>query len=259
MHPVIIERHDGWAELVLNRPERRNAIEGTLAEAMREALVALNADTSVRVVLLRGAGGAFCSGLDIKAFNTDPPPPWAKTFRESWDEVHCLLIESPKVFVGALEKYAINGGAALAIACDLLVAGRSAYLQVGEIQIDMAAPKNVAWLALKHGEAAAARLCFLGDRIDADTMLREHLACEVTDDDQVLARARALAGRIAAFPPNGVPRIKTSLRAAAAGMRARDWFAHAAAHDPLADMAAAVKPKAMGRGGQGAGEPPRQP
>ena len=247
MNPVIIERHDGWAELVLNRPERRNAIEGTLALAMREALSELNADAGVRVVLLRGAGGAFCSGLDIKAFNTDPQPPWAATFRETWDEVHCRLIESPKVFVGALEKYAINGGAALAIACDLLVAGRSATLQVGEIQIDMAAPKNVAWLVLKHGEAAAARLCLLGDRMDAATMLREHLACEVADDDQVVTRARALAERIAAFPPNGVPRIKTALRAAAAGMRARDWFAHAAAHDPLAGTAGAVKPQAMAR------------
>jgi len=247
MNPIIIERHDGWAELVLNRPERRNAIEGTLAQAMRDTLGELNADTSVRVVLLRGAGGAFCSGLDIKAFNSDPPPAWAKTFRESWDEVHCLMIESPKVFVGALEKYAINGGAALAIACDLVVTGRNAYLQVGEIQIDMAAPKNVAWLVLKHGEAVAARLCLLGDRMDAETMLREHLACEVADDDQVLARARALAGRIAGFPPNGVPRIKTSLRAAAAGMRARDWFTHAAAHDPLAGTAGAVKPQAMQR------------
>ena len=255
MNPVIIERHDGWAELVLNRPLRRNAIEGTLAQAMRDALGELNAEPSVRVVLLRGAGGAFCSGLDIKAFNTDPPPAWGKTFRNIWDEVHCLLIESPKVFVGALEKYAINGGAALAIACDLLVAGRSAYLQVGEIQIDMAAPKNVAWLTLKHGEAAAARLCLLGDRMDAETMLREHLACEVADDDQVLARARAMAVRIAGFPPNGVPRIKTSLRAAAAGMRARDWFAHAAAHDPLAGTTAAVKPQAMRRSEPGAGKP----
>ena len=124
----------------------------------------------------------------------------------------------------------------------------------------MAAPKNIAWLTLKHGEAAAARLCLLGDRMDAVTMLREHLACEVADDDQVLTRARALVERIAAFPPNGVPRIKTSLRAAATGMRARDWFAYAAAHDPFAGSAGADKPQALGRGEHGAGTaPPRQP
>jgi len=245
MNAVIVERHEGWAELVLNRPERRNAIEGTLAAAMREALAELNADEAVRAIVLRGAGGAFCSGLDIKAFNADPPPPWAATFRATWDEVHCLLIESPKAIIGALEKYAINGGAALAIACDLLVAGRSAYLQVGEIQIGMAAPKNIAWLVLKHGEAAAARICLVGDKVDADTMLRQNLACEVVDDDQVAARAFALAERIVGFPPAGVPRIKTSLRAAAAGMRARDWFAAAAAHDPLAGSATPVRPSSM--------------
>ena len=247
MNAVQIERHDGWAELVLNRPERKNAIEGTLAEAMREALVSLNADEGIRAVVLRGAGGAFCSGLDVKAFNAEPAPAWAGTFRATWDEVHCLLIESPKVFVGALERYAINGGAALAIACDLLVAGRSAFLQVGEIQLGMAAPKNIAWLVLKHGEAAAARLCFLGERLGAEAMLRERLASEVVDDDQVVAQACAVAARIAAFPPAGVPRIKTSIRAAAAGMRARDWFEYAAAHDPLAGNAAPLRPQAMQR------------
>ncbi len=244
---VKLEHHEGWAELILNRPERKNAIEGTLAEGMRDALAKINGDEAIRAVVLRGAGGAFCSGLDVKAFNAEPAPAWAGTFRATWDEVHCLLIESPKVFVGALEKYAINGGAALAIACDLLVAGRSAFLQVGEIQLGMAAPKNIAWLVLKHGEAAAARLCFLGERLAAEAMLRERIASEVVDDDQVVAQACAVAARIAAFPAAGVPRIKTSMRAAAAGMRARDWFEYTAAHDPLAGNDAPLKPQAMQR------------
>jgi enoyl-CoA hydratase/carnithine racemase len=245
MSAVTVAHHPGWAELMLNRPERKNAIEGTLAEALREALATINADASIRAVVLRGAGGAFCSGLDVKAFNTEPAPAWAGTFRATWDEAHCLLIESPKVIVGALEKYAINGGAALAIACDLLVAGRSAFLQVGEIHLGMAAPKNIAWLVLKHGEATAMRLCLLGERLGADAMLREHLASEIVDDDQVVAQACAVAARIAAFPPAGVPRIKTSIRAAAAGARARDWFAYAAAHDPFSGDASALKPQSM--------------
>jgi enoyl-CoA hydratase/carnithine racemase len=245
MSAAIVERHDGWAELVLNRPERKNAIEGTLAEDFRAALAELNADESIRAIVMRGAGGAFCSGLDVKAFNTDPPPAWGPTFRSTWDEVHCLLIESPKVIVGALERYAINGGAALAIACDLLVAGKSAYVQVGEIRIGMAAPKNIAWLALRFGEAAAARICLLGDKLDAERLLREGIASEIAEDDQVVARACALAAQIAAYPPNGVPRIKTALRAASAGMRPRDWFEYAAKHDPLAQSAGAIRPQAM--------------
>ena len=68
--------HDGWAELVLNRPERRNAIDGDLGMALAGALRALDTDDAVRVILLRGAEGAFCSGLDLKAFRADPPPEW---------------------------------------------------------------------------------------------------------------------------------------------------------------------------------------
>ena len=247
MSAVLTERHDGWAELILNRPERKNAIEGTLAEDMRQALAALNGDEAIRAIVLRGAGGAFCSGLDVKAFNTDPPPAWAATFRSTWDEVHCLLVESPKVIIGALERYAINGGAALAIACDLLVAGKSAYVQVGEIRIGMAAPKNIAWLALRFGEAAAARICLLGDKLDAERLLREGIASEIAEDDQVIARACAVATQIAGYPPSGAPRIKTALRAASAGMRPRDWFEHAAKHDATGPDIMSLRPQAMNR------------
>ncbi|HPU52347.1 MAG TPA: enoyl-CoA hydratase/isomerase family protein [Burkholderiaceae bacterium] len=234
MNEVLCERHDGWAELILNRPDRRNAIDGPLAEAMLTHLLALNADSSIRVIVLRGAGGALCSGLDLKAFSAEPAPPWLATFNARWAAVHQALLDCPKVLIVALERYAINGGAALALAGDLLICGAGAYLQVGEVQIGMAAPKNIAWLALRHGEATAARLCLLGDRMDAQALMRERIATEVVADDEVVARACALAQRIAAFPPTGPSRIKTALRAASLLMAPGDWFAAAAAHDPQA-------------------------
>ena len=234
MSAVLYERHEGWAELILNRPEKRNAIEGTLAAAMLDALRQLEADASVRAVVLRGAGGAFCSGLDVKALNADPPPPWKADFPARWTAVHEALIESRKVLVVALERYAINGGAALALAGDLLVAGDSAFLQVGEVQIGMAAPRNVAWLALRHGEATVARVCLVGDRIDAAEMRRLNLATEVVADDAVVARAQALAQRIASYPAEAVASIKTSIRAASAQVAPKQWFAACAAADPLA-------------------------
>ena len=88
-----------------------------------------------------------------------------------------------------------------------------------------------------------------GERLGAEAMLRERIASEVVDDDQVVAQACAVVARIAAFPAAGVPRIKTSIRAAAAGMRARDWFEYATAHGPLAGNAAPLKPQAMQRSG----------
>ena len=70
-----------------------------------------------------------------------------------------------KPVVGALQRFAINGGAALAIACDLLIVGRESFIQVGEAQIGMAAPYNLAWLSLRHPESTIARVALIGDRI----------------------------------------------------------------------------------------------
>ena len=237
LNEVLCERHDGWAELILNRPDRRNAIDGPLADGMLAHLQALNADDTIRVIVLRGAGGSLCSGLDLKAFSAEPAPPWLAGFNARWGSVHQALLECPKVLVVALERYAINGGAALALAGDLLVCGAGAYLQVGEVQIGMAAPKNIAWLALRHGEATAARLCLLGERLDAAALLRERIATEVVEDDQVVARAYAMARRIASFPAQGPFRIKSALRAASLRMAAADWFSACTAHDPLAGQA----------------------
>lgn len=214
MTTTLIEIHEGWAELVLNRPERKNAIDGPLAQSLCEALKTLESDPSVRAVVLRGAGGAFCSGLDLKAFGAEPAPAWKAGFPGLWDAVHAQLLGSSKVWIVALERFAINGGAALALAGDLMVCGNTAFLQVGEIAIGMPAPRNAAWLALRHSEAVAARVCLLGDRIGAPDLLRLGIATEVVDDAAVVERAQHLARTVAAFPAHSVKAIKTGMRAA---------------------------------------------
>ncbi len=234
MSAVLCEVHEGWAELILNRPERKNAIEGTLADGMLIGLQQLNADPTVRAIVLRGAGGSFCSGLDLKAFSTVPEPAWKAGFNQRWNDVHEELIDSRKVLIVALERYAINGGAALAIAGDLMFCGKSAYLQVGEIQIGMAAPRNIAWLALRHSEATMARLCLIGDKVGSDELFRLGLATQLVDDDAVIRAANACARRIAIFPADAVAAIKSSIRAGAAQMPPRQWFAACAAADVLA-------------------------
>lgn len=240
MSAVLLERHDGWAEVVLNRPERKNAIEGTLADDFVEVMRAANSDASIRALVLRGAGGAFCSGLDLKAFAEQPEPAWKAGFAARWLEAHEELMVSRKAIIVALERYAINGGAALAIAGDLTICGKGAFLQVGEIQIGMGAPRNIAWLALRHSEATMARVCLLGDRIGADDLFRLGLVTEVVDDNQVLDRARACAQRLATFPAQAVESIKSGLRAASAQMPPRDWFSACTAADPMAGAARSI-------------------
>ncbi|SOY72969.1 enoyl-CoA hydratase/isomerase family protein [Cupriavidus taiwanensis] len=212
--PVLLQRHAGWAELVLNRPARRNAIDMALARALGDSIETLAADDGVRAVLLRGADGGFCSGLDLQALQAEAGG--LAAFAPVWERVHQGLRHSRKAWVVALERHAINGGAALALAGDLLVCGAGAFLQIGEIRLGMAAPRNAEWLALRHAEAVAARLCLLGDRVPAPELLRLGIATEVVDDSQVLDRARGLAATIGGFPADGVAAIKGGMRAASA-------------------------------------------
>jgi enoyl-CoA hydratase/carnithine racemase len=208
---VLIERHDGWAEVLLNRPARRNSIIAPLSIALKEALVELENDDAVNCVVLRGEGGYFCSGIDLKALQADPPPPWRNQQFSSWRDLHICLYHYTKPIIGAFEKYGINAGAALALACDFLVAGEAAFLQIGEIQQGSGMPMNAAWLKLKTTEQVAARLAFLGDRVLGPELVRLGLAAECVPDSDVVARCQAIATRIAGFPPGASVTVKKNI------------------------------------------------
>jgi enoyl-CoA hydratase/carnithine racemase len=222
---VLLQRHEGWAEIVFNRPHRKNAIHGPFAEAFLQALNEAESDDSLRVLLLRGAGGTFCSGLDLQEFNADPKPAWVADFGTLWRKVHVALASTRKIVLVALERYAINGGAALAIAGDIVIAGTTAQLQVAEIRLGMAAPNNLAWILMRHSEAVAARLALMGDRIPAAELLRLGVATEVVPDDQVVSRCTVLAQEMSQWPAKGVAAIKPAIRRGSLGMSVEDWFA----------------------------------
>ena len=99
---VLVERSaDRVAHVVLNRPERRNALTGPLADQLGDALEALNQDDDVTVIVIRGAGNAFCSGLDLKEFAQDPQPDWVPSFGEKWRRVLGALFDSDRIVIGA--------------------------------------------------------------------------------------------------------------------------------------------------------------
>jgi len=231
---VLVERPSSRvAHVVLNRPERRNALTGPLADQLAEALEQLHQDDDVTVIVLRGAGDAFCSGLDLKEFGKNPQPDWVAEFPAKWRRVHAQLFDSDRIVVGALQRAAVNGGAALALACDLLVAGDGSFLQVGEIQQGMAAPMNMAWLRLRYDEALAARLVLLGDRVPGPELERLGIAYQSVPGDQVLDAVDELTERLATHDPGGVRRIKTSLRRTIVTETAHDWFARSLRADPM--------------------------
>ena len=106
---VLVERTGNRVNIILNRPERKNSVTAELAEQLRDAFVAVNADPSVGCVVLQGAGGFFCSGIDLKAAGDGQKP--APLL--AWPSVHAEIHKCTVPVVLALEKYAINAGAAL--------------------------------------------------------------------------------------------------------------------------------------------------
>ena len=223
-------KHDGWAEVVLNRPERRNAITGPLGEGLAREVNRFAEDDEVKAILLRGAQDAFCSGLDLDAFNAQPAPDWVADFRDLWLQAHVALYNCPKPVVGALQRYAINGGAALAIACDWLVVGEESFLQVGEIRIGMAAPFNLAWLTLRHSEAVTLRVALGGDRLYGAALKEAGLAQTCVAEDAVLAEATRICESLADSAGQGPQLIKTGVRAGRED--AQVWFSKFTASAP---------------------------
>ena len=209
---VLVKRDSGVMEITLNRPHRRNALTWPLIDGVLQAIREASTDVSVHTVLLRGAGGALCAGVDLTEFGADPSPEWLPKFRPTWIELQVAFYNCPVPIVGALERFAINGGGPIANCCDLLIAGETAYLQIGEIRQNTSPAMNLAWLTLRHGEAVAARMALTGDRVMGPELYRLGIATEVVPDDLVLTRARTLAASIASYAPEGVRGVKATMR-----------------------------------------------
>jgi enoyl-CoA hydratase/carnithine racemase len=201
MSNVCIQResYGHRVDIILSRPDRKNAITAEMAEQLRDAIREAAHHPDTHCILLRGDGGVFCSGIDLNASGDGKKP----GPMPAWPEVHAALYSSPVPVVVALEKYAINAGAALALAAPVVVAGDTSFLQVGELAIGVAAPMCAAWLHLRHAPAVADRLIYLADRVPADDLLRLGVVTEVVTDANVLSRACELADRIASYPVSG--------------------------------------------------------
>jgi enoyl-CoA hydratase/carnithine racemase len=219
-----LDIHEGWAEIVIERPDRRNSLIPPLAGEIRDYIEQLNEDDNISAIVLRGEGGYFCSGIDLKALQADPPPPWTGKDVGDVRSMHLALYRCEKPVIAALEKFAINAGASLAFACDLIVAGETAFLQIGEIQQGVSIPMNAAWLKIKTTEFQAARLAFLGDRVKAPELYRLGLISEYVSDDSVVERCNEIAATIAGYPRGAAKAIKQSLIAQRGIDRPEDFF-----------------------------------
>ena len=203
MSTVSIERDGRICIVTIERPERRNAVDGPTARALYEAFKAFDADEGLDVAVLTGRGGYFCAGADLKAIAADRPSADANPVRADGDvgPMGCTRLRLGKPVIAAVEGPAVAGGLEVACWADLRVAAEGAVFGVfcrrfGVPLIDLGTVR----LPRLIGQSRAMDMILTGRPVDAQEALAMGLANRVAPQGQALAGAVELAKQIAAFP-----------------------------------------------------------
>jgi enoyl-CoA hydratase len=210
---VLTEHDDGVMIITLNRPQAKNAANRALALGVAAAIDELESDDSLRVAILTGAGGTFCSGMDLKAFVTGEMPQIEGRGFAGLTEYRCS-----KPLIAAVEGYALAGGFELAITCDLIVAAQDSKFGIPEVKRGLAAAAGgLVKLPKQIPPRIAMELALTGDFISAARAYELGLVNRCCEPGEALAEARQLAAKIVA---NGPLAVAASLRIVAS---AQDW------------------------------------
>jgi enoyl-CoA hydratase len=216
---VLTERRGHVQVITINRPEVRNALDGAAARALAAAADELDADDDLRVGVLTGAGGAFCTGMDLKGFlRGDKPSIDGRGFGG------ITMTPPRKPLIAAVEGYALAGGFELMLACDLVVAGAGSKFGVPEVKRALVAGGGAALLLTRRiPYALAMELLLTGELIEASRAAELGLVNRLVPDGQALDTAVALAEVIAANGPLAVAVTKRIARAQADWTTEEGW------------------------------------
>jgi enoyl-CoA hydratase len=202
--PVLTEGRDGVLVITMNRPEVRNAVDGRTAAMLAEAFTTLDAEDAWRVGVLQGGSIAFSAGADLRAVAAgESPLVPGRGFGG-------LTGRAPrKPLVAAVEGYALGGGFEMALACDLLVASRTAQFGLPEVTRGLiASAGGLLRLPTRVPHSVAMRIALTGERLSAVDAHALHLVTDLVEPGAALDAALALAARIAANAPLAVQASK---------------------------------------------------
>jgi enoyl-CoA hydratase/carnithine racemase len=216
---VVREGAVDW--LTLDRPDRLNALDATMVRELYDYFDALQSDFSRRIVVMRGAGKAFCAGLDLVWFNgsrdgmprgatDDGPGP-------SLANIVLKMRSCPQVIVSLVHGAACGGGFNFVLASDIRIAGRSAKMNVAFVKLGLSGCElgTSYFLPRILGTSVAAELMMTGRFIHADRALATGLVSEVVDDNQLENAARSLIEDLLAASPMGLRKTKEVMASAA--------------------------------------------
>jgi len=231
--PVTVERRGQVQVITISRPEVKNALNGAAARALAAAADELDADQELRVGVLTGAGGTFCTGMDLKAYlRGDKPSIPGRGFGG-------ITIAPPrKPLIAAVEGWALAGGFELMLACDLVVAGESSKFGVPEVKRALVAAGGGALLLPQRIPLALAmELLLTGEPVTAARAAELGLVNRVVPDGTALDGALALAAAIAANGPLAVAATKQIARAQADWTAEEGWTRQEELYKPVFDSA----------------------
>jgi enoyl-CoA hydratase/carnithine racemase len=196
--PVIEMRSGAVAWIRINRPRKRNALDSSAREALASAFAAAGDDAEVRVIVLTGVGGAFCSGTDLSGVTSDETHVLARNPMPLVAPVEGC----PKPVIAAVNGPAVGGGFELALASELRVASTNAVFRLPEVMIgSLPGSGGTQRLFSALPSAIAWRMLLAGDALSAEEALRFGLVSEVFEVDQFEEDVEALAQRVASAAP----------------------------------------------------------
>ena len=194
----IVEIEDGIARCSMNRPEDMNALSVELGYPMAEGLTRVLDDDGVRVIVLRGEGGHFCSGADLGLLGENLDPIFLNESMKTIAAIILRLYEGPKPVITEVDGFAVGGGLGLALASDITYATERALFCMGFIRIAAVPDMGSSYfLAERIGVARAKEMAFTGDIVDAAEALRIGLVNKVVDHEKISREVMELAGRVA--------------------------------------------------------------
>jgi 2-(1,2-epoxy-1,2-dihydrophenyl)acetyl-CoA isomerase len=217
MPSILISLEAGVQTLTLNRPDKLNAFIPEMHQELRRALEQALDDAAIRAVLLTGAGRAFCAGQDLSQRKVDPgaaPIDLSVSLGSYYNPLVRRLRELPKPVVCAVNGVAAGAGANIALACDVVLAARSASFVQSFARLGLVPDSGGTWfLPRLVGPARAMGLALLAEPLAAEDAERWGLIWKAVDDAQLMSEALALARKLAAGPTKGYGLIKRALHA----------------------------------------------
>ena len=205
-----IERNGALLRLTMTRSDKRNALNSELVEALDTALAEANADDAVQVIMLAAKGSVFCAGADIREFagRTDDTSALSAKRSAGMGRLFLMSQVRTKPVIAVVDGPALGGGAALAIACDIVMASNEAKFGYPEIKGGFAVAGVLPLLVMHVGRKAAFDLCATGRSIDVEEARLMGLVTYVVDSEDILMEAERVAEQLAGYSPDALSVMK---------------------------------------------------